>query len=248
MIMNPRGIESFSYMSSQAKEQRISSYQGLMTCRYGYGRAISKTSEGELGQDFLQVHIMDDICNFTLCKGIGNNDDKSLASRLLGQTLMEWLETTQDWSSECFQALLKNASQSSQDAGQLSGLDAMYICGQIELPTVERPIGRIWLAWQGDSRLKLWKEDFEVSQYFNETLSQTQWWSSEHGPIGGAPYVYQSRLESGIPMRLQVYTEGISDLDPIQDWLPDEQIQLLFDAPHTYGLREDASFLEFKWS
>ena len=265
--MNPEIVEKFRYISSQVKEQKISSYKGLMTCRYGYGRAIEKATQGEMGQDFLGVYIKDDICNFTLCKGIGKKDQKSLASRNLGNMLMEWLDTTEDWSSAGFLSFLKNTAPLSLadlntgttqeenlafmgkvfEEMQLQDLDAMYICGRLELPTLERPIGRIWMAWQGDSRLKYWRDELEVSQYFKQTMTTDEWWSASDGPVGGAPHVYQSRLEYGMPMRLQLYTEGLSDLDPIGDWLPDEQIQILFDAPHTDGLRDDAGFLEFKW-
>jgi hypothetical protein len=240
MIMNPEVVERFRYISSQAKDQKVSSYHGLMTCRYGYGRAIDKTEQGEMGQDFLEVNINDDICNFTLCKGIGKNDQKGVAARNLGNMLMEWLDTTDDWSSAGFLSFLKVTPPFHSD-------DAMYICGRIELPTLEHPLGRIWMAWQGDTTLKLWRDELEVSQFFKETLTKDEWWSASNGPVGGVPHVYQSRLEYGMAMRLQLYSGGLSDLDPIHDWLPDEQIQILFDAPHTDGLREDAGYLEFKW-
>ncbi|MNP15490.1 hypothetical protein D3C76_1078510 [compost metagenome] len=268
MIMNPEVIERFRYISSQAKDQKVSSYQGLLSCRYGYGRAIEKVNQGEFGRNFLGINIKDDTCNFTLCKGIGEDGHKGLAARYIGNMLMDWLDITEDWSSAEFQSYLHNIPPLSiadvnneirsnvsnsefmrvfLDEQPLHNSDVMYICGRIELPTLDNPIGRIWMAWQGDTRLRFWRDGLEVSQFFNETMTENEWWSANHGTVGGSPHVYQSRLEYGMPMRLLLYTEALSDLDPIRDWLPDEQVQILFDAPHTNGLREDAAYLEFAW-
>jgi hypothetical protein len=39
----------------------------------------------------------------------------------------------------------------------------------------------------------------------------------------------------------------LSDLDPIREPVPDEQIQVLLDASHTGGLDDDAAFIELQW-
>ncbi|OAB76637.1 hypothetical protein [Paenibacillus crassostreae] len=245
MIKNPESIEEFRYISSQAKEQKLSAYQGILTCRYGYGRAMDKAKLGGIGRDFLGVYLEDDNCHFTLCKGIGQNMESGYISRYLGEMLMDWLDTTEDWSSLGFQSYLNSIPPMGGD--QEISNQAMYICGRIELPTLERPVGRIWMAWQGDSRLKYWRDELEVSQYFKDTMIAEEWWSDSNKYLSGVPHVYQSRLEYGMPMRLQLYTDGLSDLDPISDILPNEQIQILFDAPHTGGLTDDAAFLELSW-
>lgn len=116
---------------------------------------------------------------------------------------------------------------------QRLGSQTMYICGRIELPTSKRKQGRIWMAWQGDSRLRFWRHETEISEHFRGTMQTNERWSTLTGPVGGQPHVYQTRLEYGMPMRLQLYTDGLDDLDPIREPLPDEQIQVLLEARHT---------------
>lgn len=262
MITNPEVVELFRYISSQVKEQKVSTYQGILSCRYGYGRAIKTVVQGELGDDFLGVHIKGGICNFVVCNGERKNSQGGSAAGFLGNTLLNWLDSTKDWSSKGFLSYLehiplmamKELDNSNyplpEDGGENQQIDdssTMYICGRVELPTLEQPIGRIWMAWQGDSRLRFWRNELEISQYFKGTMATEESWSISEGPRGGVPHVYQSRLEYGVPMRLQLYTDGLHDLDPIHERLPDEHIQVLFDAPHTEGLREDAVFLELEW-
>ncbi|OAB41451.1 hypothetical protein PGLA_16765 [Paenibacillus glacialis] len=248
MIINPEVVKMFHYISSQNEEQKVSTYHGHLTCRYGYGRAMKTALQGRSGQDFLGVHIKDDICNFVVCDGIGTSNQGNSTTRYLGNTLMDWLDSTIDWSSKEFLSYMEYIPViAMKELQNPTPLDTMYICGRIELPTLEKPIGRIWMAWQGVSRLRFWRNGLEVSQYFKGTMRKEEWWSISEGPLGGSPHVYQSRLEYGIPMRLQVYTDGLHDLDPIHERLPDEQIQILLDAPHTDGLIEDAAFLELEW-
>lgn len=261
MITNPEMVELFRYISSQDKDQNISSYPGLLTCRYGYGRARKTAIQGEFGHDFIGIHMKGDICNFVICNGIEQSHQEGLAARYLGNTLLDWLDSTDDWSSKGFisymeyipvmvmKELYHPTNPLRMVEGEQQQLDSstMYICGRIELPTVSQPTGRIWMGWQGDTRLRYWRNDLEVSQYFKGTMLKEDRWSMSEGPLGGQPHVYQSRLEYGMPMRLQLYTDGLHDLDPIHERLPDEQIQILFDAPHTGGLIEEAAFLEFEW-
>ncbi len=248
MIINPAVVKLFHYISSQVEEQKVLTHQGQLTCRYGYGRAMKTALQGESGQDFIGVHIKGDICNFVVCDGVGKSYQGSSNTRYLGNTLLDWLDSTVDWSSKEFLSYMEYIPVMAMKELQNPIPSAtMYICGRIELPTLEEPVGRIWMAWQGDSRLRFWRDGLEVSQYFKGTINTKERWSISEGPLGGTPHVYQSRLEYGLPMRLQLYTDGLHDLDPIHERLPDEQIQILFDAPHTDGLIEDAAFLEFEW-
>ncbi|OAB35721.1 hypothetical protein PMSD_11975 [Paenibacillus macquariensis subsp. defensor] len=248
MIINSEVVELFHYISSQNEEQKVSTYQGQMTCRYGYGRAKKTALQGGSGQDFLSVHIKGDRCNFVICDGVGQSNQGSSTTRYLGNTLLDWLDSTIDWSSKEFLSYMEYLPVvAMKELQNPISSDTMYICGRLELPTLENPIGRIWMAWQGDSRLRFWRNGVEVSQFFKGTMRTDERWSISEGPLGGEPHVYQSRLEYGMPMRLQLHTDGLRDLDPIDERLPDEQIQILFDAPHTDGLIEDAAFLEFEW-
>lgn len=262
-----RTTDVFTYVSSQKEEVALKTYQGQFLCRYGYARAHETATQGDQGQDFVGVHIDNHICNFVLCDGVSMSYQGDFAARFLGDKLLEWLSSTTDWSSAGFSQYMRElVVPASKEIEQLTipgdvphllrdvlthkqrlGSQTMYICGRIELPRSKRQKGRIWMAWQGDSRLRFWKEEEEISEYFQNTMQTHERWSTKEGPLGGQPHVYQSRLEYGVPMRLQLYSDGLNDLDPIREWLPDEQIQLLFDAAHTDGLKDDAAFLELKW-
>lgn len=257
----------FSFVSSQSAEQRLSTYHGRFACRYAYGRAMDSLIQGEKGQDFVGVHIEGDSCNFVLCDGVGQSYQGDFAARFLGNTLLDWLSTTREWSSAAFTGFMKDITgAASEQLKQLTppgeapsllrevledkqrlGSQTMYICGRIELPSAKKKHGRIWMAWQGDSRLRFWKNDTEISEHFHATMLTSERWSTLTGPVGGTPHVYQTRLEYGVPARLQLYTDGLDDLDAIRQLLPDEQIQVLLDAPHTGGLQDDAAFLELQW-
>ncbi|MDR0270112.1 protein phosphatase 2C domain-containing protein [Paenibacillus sp.] len=259
--------DKFTFVSSQSSEQRLSVHHGRFVCRYAYGRAMESLVQGEKGQDFVGVHIDGDTCNFVLCDGVGMSYQGDFAARFLGDILLNWLKRTREWSSAGFADFMRGITGTATE--QLSkltppgetpsllrevledkqrlGSQTMYICGRIELPMARKRPGRIWMAWQGDSRLRFWKNNEEISEHFRATMLTKERWSTLTGPIGGQPHVYQTRLEYGIPMRLQLYTDGLDDLDPIREVLPDEQIQVLLDAPHTGGLEDDAAFLELRW-
>ncbi|MCJ8010729.1 hypothetical protein MUG84_03090 [Paenibacillus sp. KQZ6P-2] len=259
--------DKFTFVSSQSSDHQLSTYQGRFVCRYAYGRAKETMLQGEKGQDFVAVHIEGDTCNFVLCDGVGQSYQGDFAARFLGNRLMGWLGTTREWSSSAFAAFLSEITvAASEQLKQLTppeevpsllrevlevkqrlGSQTMYICGRIELPSSRKKHGRIWMAWQGDSRLRFWKNDAEISEHFQTTMLTSERWSTLKGPIGGLPHVYQTRLEYGLPMRLQLYTDGLDDLDPIRQVLPGEQVQLLLNAPHTGGLQDDAAFLELQW-
>lgn len=127
------------------------------------------------------------------------------------------------------------------------GSESMYICGRIELPGRFQRKGRLWLAWQGDSRVRLWRHHQEVTAELGDRFRTTERWSTRTGPIGGKPHEYECRLDQGAGYRLQLYSDGLNDLDPLTELIPDEQVQVLFNARHTDGLEDDASFLEIVW-
>ncbi|PQP89513.1 hypothetical protein [Paenibacillus sp. AR247] len=199
--------DMFTFISSQAQEQPLASHSGRVLCRYAYGRAMETLLQGENGQDFVGVQTYGDVCNFVLCDGVSMSYQGDFAARFLGNTLLDWLDHTRDWSSAGFTEFMTSITESASaqlrrlappggvpsllrevlEDKQRMGSQSMYICGRIELPISRKKQGRLW-------------------------------------------------------------TDGLADLDPIHQVLPDELIQILLDAPHTEGLQDDAAFLELQWS
>ncbi|MFC9708097.1 hypothetical protein ACFTRD_08045 [Paenibacillus sp. NPDC056933] len=257
---------SFRYVSVQTGEQPLTRYQGAFKCRYGYGRAAETVNQGDTGQDFAAVRMNGNVCTFVLCDGVGMSYLGDFAARFLGNALLEWLETDQHPSSVTMERLLHDLTvPASEQLEKLQPLDnspvllrevlmekrsrgsqAMYVCGRIELSGGARK-SRMWLAWQGDSRIRLWRGGQEQSGAFQLHCRTNERWSTLDGPVGGKPHIYEAKLSAGEPIRLQLYTDGLNDLDAIEAYIPDEQIQVLLDARHTGGLEDDAAFIELEW-
>lgn len=257
---------SFEYISSQMGEQPLTSIQSRFYCRYGYGRAAESISVGESGQDFAAVRINDGSCSFVVCDGVGMSYRGDFAARFLGSSLLDWMERESDITPARFKSYLKSlaaeaaselAAESLSHVSEMlrnvledkrkQGSQSMYICGKIELPARSGKKGRMILAWQGDSRLRLWQGDQELEHMFRGSFQTGERWSSARGPVGGEPHWQEFKLSAKDSIRLQMYTDGLSDLDAIRDWLPDDQIQVLLDARHTNGLDDDAAYIELGW-
>ncbi len=247
------------------RRSALSSHHSRFMCRYGYGRSAESASMGESGQDFAAVRIHKSVCCFVLCDGVGLSYRGDFAARYLGSSLLDWMEQRQDLSANQLREYLERLAGAATEELDRQPLDhesglmrsvledkrrqgsqSMYICGKIELPK-RGTRGRLRLAWQGDSRLRLWNGTEEISELFDHTFSTAERWSTSRGPIGGKPHWYERSIPADMPMRLQVYTDGLSDLDPIREPVPDEQIQVLLDASHTGGLDDDAAFIELQW-
>lgn len=257
---------NFRYVSVQTGEQPLTRYQGAFKCRYGYGRAAETVNQGDSGQDFAAVRMNGNVCNFVLCDGVGMSYLGDFAARFLGNALLDWLETTQHPTVEAVERLLHDltlpASEQLEKIQPLEssplllrevlmekrsrGSQAMYVCGRIELTGGSRK-SRVWLAWQGDSRIRLWRNNQEQSDMFQAHCKTNERWSTLEGPVGGKPHIYETKGTASDSLRLQLYTDGLNDLDAIQAYVPDEHIQVLLDATHTGGLEDDAAFIELEW-
>ncbi|WP_054958413.1 hypothetical protein [Paenibacillus dakarensis] len=258
---------SFFYESKQAGEHPVSSIKQEFICRYAYGRAAETVLMSENGQDYMGFAIDGGICSFVLCDGVGLSYRGDFASKYLGSNLLAWLRTSTELSAQLLERKLHELSEASSLEAELYqvedntprllkevlqekqrlGSESMYICGRIELPNRFQKKGKLWLAWQGDSRLRLFHDQMELSERFGDSFHTSERWSTRNGLIGGKPHVYQSKLDHLSGYRLLMYSDGLNDLDPITEQVPDEDVQVLMNALHTDGLEDDASFLEISW-
>ncbi|WP_211745826.1 PP2C family serine/threonine-protein phosphatase [Paenibacillus sp. Marseille-Q4541] len=259
--------ETFHYVSSQHTNQPLSTYKGQWFCRYGYGLSSESASYGDRGQDFAAIHIEGDVCTFVLCDGVSMSYHGDFAAKYLGEALFAWMNETKDWSSSLLYQFLMSLTipasrelsnyEGSQNANmpillrevletkKKQGSQSMYICGKIKLAGKKR--STLQLAWQGDSRIRLFRNGTEIDLSFEKTRATAERWSTAEGPVGGSPHVCEQTFSSGEDLVLRLYTDGMGELDPIGIHLPDEEIQVLMDAPHTGGLEDDAAFIELNW-
>ena len=266
---NSRSDGFYLYESRQTAEQPVSSVNGKFNCRYAYGRAAETVKMSERGQDYMAFSIDGGTCSFVLCDGVGLSFQGDFASRYLGSGLLKWLRSGRELNQEQLeQKLLQLSRDAAGEADKLlvddkapqllrevllekqrQGSEAMYICGRIELPGRGRfqKKGRLWLAWQGDSRVRLFHQHLELTSRFGDRFRTSDRWSTRSGPVGGSPHVFECRLDYPSGYRLLMYSDGLNDLDPISEQVPDDEVQVLMNSLHTGGLEDDASFLEILW-
>ncbi|WP_305022919.1 hypothetical protein [Paenibacillus lacisoli] len=254
------------YICEQTADQPVTRLGGALTCRFAYGRASETADAEEPGQDFLGIWMQRDLCSFVLCDGVGQSFQGDFAARYLGTSLLDWLaaetapslprlqrklelwtgtateQLERETALEHVPALLRHVLEDKKKLGS----QTMYVCGQLKLPSRKRR-GRMWLAWQGDSRVRLWSQSRECSIQSPEVSGVSDRWSTQKGIIGKGPHIYETSLPPGQPMRLQLYSDGLSDLDAVQEEVPDDELQLLLQAEHVGGLEDDAAFIELKW-
>lgn len=239
------------------------------TCRYTYSPSDETLELGEASQDYLAVGIDGLSCRFVICDGVSLSYRGDFAARFLGSRIFNWLGQSMDLSKEGFEQFLQDlVPEASEAADSLElpsgmpyllrevlkdkrsrGAESMYLCGRIELPDGGRQ-GSIWLAWQGDCRVRRWVDHAEVATK-PDSFDTRERWSGRHGVIGGSPHVYaEDFMKANENYRLMIYTDGFKRLDGCGE--PSEIITLLnrmlTNQAKEAHLEDDASWLELTWN
>ena len=195
-IRKRKAQRSFYYESKQTVEEPVTKIKDLFTCRYAYGRAAESVMLSEMGQDFIALKMNEDVCHFVLCDGVGLSYRGDVASRLLGQGLMNWLETVEELTTASLERRLKELTQEADREMRTHSLSSetpalrevleekrarkrsyVYLRPHRALLGFRRK-GRLWLAWQGDSRVRLWRKEDEITSVFGDRFRTSERWSS----------------------------------------------------------------------
>lgn len=239
-------------------------------CRYTYSPSDETIESGEASQDYLAVGIESNSCRFVICDGVSLSYRGDFAARFLGSRIFNWLGHTRDLSRQSFEQLLHDLVPDASEAvdnlemppniplllkdvleeKRSRGAETMYLCGRIELPEAGRTRGRIWLAWQGDCRLRRWVDNKEVITEPGSFVTKERW-SGRHGVVGGSPHVHTGDfMQENGNHRLMIYTDGFKRLDRCEE--PSEIISILNGAFEKQAeeahLEDDASWLDLSWS
>lgn len=240
--------------------------------RYAYARSFDTRAADDPGQDYLTFRYNDQAVLFALCDGVSQSFYGDLAALYLGDALLNWLgnslgltldaptlassltsllhdltgpatEVVERHSlPESIPAMLRDVLEEKRALGS----ESTFICGRIDLPGTEIPQGRVVLAWMGDSRLRLWRPDGELTKELGNTFKTEQRWSSRRGPVGGDPHFFVGPLtqEGHRIDRLVAYSDGLSSLDRHGPSLPNLALQDLIDQSGQAATSDDISFLE----
>jgi hypothetical protein len=114
------------------------------------------------------------------------------------------------------------------------GSASTFVAGRLDVPSAERPKGRLVLAWLGDSRVRLWNGDGERVDGLADTFTVGAAWSTRDGTVGDEPHVLVDDLTDA-QTYVAAYSDGLAGLDaharPLFDAELDEAISAAQDAP-----------------
>jgi hypothetical protein len=225
------------------------------TFRLGYARSADSRASGEPGQDYLALREDGERIAFALCDGVSQSFFGNLAAQFLGNALVDGLLAgfsafrNESDLKERLQTLLINLVPAASEVvnkqpipedvpplvrdvleqKRTLGSQSTFIYGLVDLPGK-----RIWLAWMGDSRLRLWdNQGKEVSSLLGTTFHTSERWSTTRGPLGE---LHTTTLSTSQISCLTVYSDGLTSLDAapaafLSDHAVQEQIILSGEAP-----------------
>lgn len=240
--------------------------------RYAYARSADCRAVGDPGQDYLTFGSDQRGFVFALCDGVSQSFYGGLAARLLGDALLEWLgehlpaiadpsiirqalglflekltvEATVQIQRQRLPPDIPPMLRDVLETKRAIGSQSTFICGRIELPSLDHPDGRLILAWMGDSRLRLWGTEGERSAALPETFDADERWSSREGLVGGEPHVFTTPLGNGDKGSLTViaYSDGLAALDERTDPPSDTALEELLSLANQSATSDDVAFLE----
>ncbi|MCI3922782.1 protein phosphatase 2C domain-containing protein [Paenibacillus sp. TRM 82003] len=226
-----------------------------------------------MGQDYLTVIQEGRTVYFAVCDGVSLSYYGDVAARFVGDAMLEWLTAIPNEPAETLQSLLERRLREwtvpatetvlkhdipSNVAGMLRevleekkklGSESTFVCGRIDLPDRAWPDGRLTLAWMGDTRIRLWCQDEEMTSDLGDYLDTGKRWSTARGPLGGSPNVYVRPLETGHkPLNgISVYSDGLARMDDTGRRYTDEEVQRIIDEVSGTPASDDIAFLDVRW-
>jgi hypothetical protein len=256
---------------SQAEEYAPQVVMGEgFSYRLAYARAAETQTADNVGQDYLVVYEDESVFVFVLCDGVSQSFYGDLAARYLGDELLTWLreQPKQEMSSESFQTALEGYLLELTAIGtervqretlptdipkmlrevleekRALGSETMFVCGRLDTPDTVFPEGRLILAWMGDSRARVWREEKEIN--LPGSFRTEQRWSTRRGPVAGHPHVYITSLQQKGERitRVVVYSDGLTALDT---WSPppaNSLMEEMITEAERSANSDDISFLE----
>lgn len=253
----------------QDQETPLQTMETNLFCRFTYLRAKESQQACESGQDYLTfMHSPTRFC-FALCDGVSLSFHGELAAKMLGDALVEWVtqqkpplltdgKQAQVRLHQHLQSLTVEATKQIQshiipppvspwvrdvlEEKRTLGSEAAFVCGCLDDPSEK---GNLFLAWMGDIRIRLWDRGIEHSHLLGDSFHTIERWSTRRGAIYGIPHTASLPLQS--LTHLQVYSDGIQELDTWQQIPTTDQLQSLIDTAQHHPTSDDISLIELSW-
>lgn len=243
----------------------------VTTFRYGpfryqfhYARSGECQAADDLGQDYLTVRQNGESLAFAMCDGVSQSFFGEVAARFLGDALLDWLwwQLPKVAHSDQAGAALVDYLEGLAELGtravmnhplpagvpgflvdvleekRLHGSESTFACGRIDLAG-----RRTFVAWMGDTRLRLWGESGEMTAPFKDAFVTSRRWSTRRGLIGGTP----SLICPDAPLtRVMCYTDGLSMLDSLQEIPSGPELQRLSNLAGEQPDNDDRTLLDIQ--
>ena len=232
--------------------------------RYAYSRSADSRVHQDQGEDYLAIHENGQRLVFALCDGVSQSFYGNLAARLLGEALVYWLWKGSPANEETFQkdleafldSLVEPASKQVEtypipqnlalmthqvlEQKRAVGSESTFVASLLDFAA-----GQLFLAWMGDSRLRLWGEDGEITSRLGESFHTAERWSTRRGRIGDL-HIFSMPLSE---LRyLIAYSDGLARLDKIMArHFRDASIDSIIEDALLRPESDDTSFCEV-WS
>jgi len=238
--------------------------------RFGFERSSDSISSDTDGQDYLAAIYDTNQISFALCDGVSQSFFGDIAAKILGDSLVDWfwnnrnlrtmdLAVINSALSSFLDQLPFEARQQVQEFQLPEGLALMlpevlekkralgsettFVTGNIDFIT-----GRIFLAWMGDSRLRLWKSNKELSDTLldRDSFQTKERWSTHRGQIGK---LHTIALKIDQIDRCILYSDGLAKLDKkVGEFIPGSTtLEQLIQDTHHFPTSDDISYLEIFW-
>jgi len=241
-----------------AEQHRVYGY------RYAYSRSADSQAHLDKGQDYLTFHENGKRLIFALCDGVSQSFYGDLAAHLLGDALVYWLwkrtptlvETLQKDLEAFVDSLVEPASKQVEtypipsdlapmiyqvlEQKRAVGSESTFVAGLFDFAA-----GQLFLAWMGDSRLRLWGKDGEITGRLGDAFHTQERWSTRRGRIGD---LHTLSMPLGELRYLIAYSDGLAKLDKVMArHFRDASIDSIIEDALLQPESDDTSFFEV-WS
>jgi hypothetical protein len=269
MIVQPREVQIIQDHELPVQTGRNPGF----AWRYAYARSNESREAGDKGQDYLVFRYDGIRFTFALCDGVSQSFFGEIASRFLGNSLVNWLwrglpptTTTADVASMVSYLLDSLVSPAKEYVGAYPlpagippmlkdvlegkrslGSETTFICGDITLPCQALPQGRALLIWMGDSRLRLWGRAGERTGELGDTFEMWERWSTHRGVLRGAPHVALMPIQQAgqrALTRIMAYSDGAAALDSLPYPPSNSVLRDIISRAGESSTSDDIAFLE----
>ena len=248
--------------------------RGSFVLRYLSYRKSEDAAMDLRSEDYIVSEFAPEKAIFVLCDGVGSSFYGNIGSQILGEILLNWLgkvsipsQFTQKWSAQLTGELTSELNGKTTFATSIVqqkelsdqnemmrlaettqrddfGTQSNFACGIVWAKSAFLPKGLVLLFWLGNARLKIFKQNKDLSLSLDWGIDPKQLlevWSSKDGVVGTVHSYFTDLSEI---TNIIAYSDGLENSDElIRPKLTGEQLETL--VLRSQSIKDDdATFVE----